>query len=216
MLKKRLGISLLCALWGASPASAALSLQVQGGSVLATDVTPGASVAWLGLSRSDANFETTFTPHRALTVDADNDGAVTFTPDTDLAWKSVVVAVDLTTLAFAAIAPEGFEFPLGTLQPSFNASDVPGQLDQLLVNRHQVDVLLVRQAVGAFGLGGRDGGETDADGLANDTVAFQAAALAGLTQSSTPLVNFETGDLIVIIDRELMEVSVSTLAGATP
>lgn len=220
-MRNRLGILLAGAFMAAAstPADAELSLTVVGGSVEASGVTPGASVAWLGLSRPDLEFETVFVPHRTLLTDSDNDGLVVLTPEAGIPWKSVFVAIDLSNLDYAVAAPEGFEFPLAFQPPGLLGSDLPGELDEIQLSRHQAEVLVARMGEGAFGLGGWDGGDADGDGLANDTLVFPASALAnlaGTSASPTALTTFEAGDLFVVIDPTWMEVSLYLLPEVAP
>lgn len=198
------------------PAWAELSLEVLGSSVEASGVTPGASVVWLGLSRPDLEFETVFVTHRTQLTDSDNNGVVTFTPESGIPWKSVFVAVDLANLASAVAAPADFEFPLTALPIGLAASDVSGPLNELRLSQHSAEVLVARLVTGAFGLTGWDGGDTDGDGEANDSLVFPAAQLDSLGAAPPSLTSFQPGDLIVVIDPEQMGVNLFTVPEVTP
>lgn len=218
MLERRHMVLALCLVLSGSPlpAFAALSVTIDGGTVLASGVTPGASVAWIGLSRPDLEFETVYEAHRAQVVDSDSDGLVTLSPAAGVPWKSVFVAVDLANLAYAVVAPEGFEFPLTFLPVGFAPSEVSGPMDEMLLNLHRAEVLVARAGSGAFSEGGWDGGDTDGDTVANDTLMFSAGELDSLATAPTALTTFEAGDLVVVIDSEQMGVNVYTLPAEAP
>jgi hypothetical protein len=195
--------------WSAVPAwSAALAVSPEPRAVAVSGVTPGRSVALFGASRGFNGFAGYYLRHVAVLADDDGDGAVRLEMELPLAQRSVFAAVDLASGAVGLAAPSGSDLLAGAL----SLGDVGAGGGELSQPRRWIYSLWVRPgAPGATGVWGavlRDGGEADHDGAEDGAVrALLASFVAVDSDADAPPERLATGDVLVVIDPESLEIS---------
>jgi hypothetical protein len=174
-------------------------------SLTGTGFTPGGQVAWLGAGREIAEYYATLVhPQGAATADAQ--GGVTVPLDRPVAPLSVWVAVDVTTGAYALVAPAGSAVRQVDPPPGAFRAGTPSDL---FADRHNlVEALLVRPGQGAWQLSVGDGGAADEDGQGDGQVRFSLDHLRPLAAAPAAPAKALALDLLVILDVERLEVAI--------
>ena len=188
-----------------SPASA-LTLTLEDRAVTAGEASANGQVVFYAVtSPPDRHFRKLVSVAKVESADAG--GTARLALDADLPLKSVWVAVDLATGAFAVATPEEF----GDRNIPFTSASLvrstDGKLDRLFAEQQQARVLFLRPGLGAWSQELTDASPLDADGAADN------ALLATLSRGKTltgpadvpPLV--AERDVIVLLDPFRLTVS---------
>jgi len=146
--------------WGqAGPSGPTLVVTDQ--SVVASGMTPGGAVIWLGLARRVAEYEATFV-RRHGTMQADAQGQAQLPLTEAVPLQSVWAAIDLQTGAYATASPTGFAPLAIQLGPGALEVRGAGLADRLADVADYAEVLLVRPGKGAWGKAvGRSGADDE-------------------------------------------------------
>jgi hypothetical protein len=181
-----------------------LTLAVNGPSVRAEGVSPGARVAWFGITRASNGQVPTLTRFEEIVADEDFDGVVELETG-EVPDRSVWVAVELGNGALGVLAPNR-AVVREIAPPTDNLRAGPGaRLDRVADRRPYAELVLVRPSAGAWGLSAGKG--TDADEAAPETDGFVAALTSFRPIGDTAGEPGEVahGDILVAVDRHTLE-----------
>lgn len=180
-----------------APARMAVTLEAE--SAVATGVTPGATVAWLGVSRDREEWLDHLYHWRLTAEDADKDGIVRFPRKEGFPGQTILVAVDLVTGGWAV----GGTYPLesGVAPPELGSpkSDAAGLLTAFSHRGSKVDILVARAGGEAWSARVLDGGPLDADGVADGIVTVGLAALPSRGGKAGRLDGIRPGDVVAMV-----------------
>lgn len=179
---------------------------------VASGVTPGATVVWLGVSRAREEWSDHFYHWRTTTEDTDKDGIVTYPRKDGFPQMTVLVAVDLTAGAYGV----GATYPLGNVRPpDFSGArfDSTGLLTSVARSGARVDLLVVRAGVGAWAARVLDGSPLDADGLTDGTVTVGLSSLPPRAGTAASLDGLHPGDIVAMVDANGPSVRVGPYSG---
>lgn len=169
---------------------------------------PGGSVVLFGFAHRERDFITTLLRYEEILEDLDGDGLVGINLGEALPPASFWVVVDRISGSSAIAAPPGFKLR----EISLPARWIPSTLDRVELALSLAEVLLVRPAVGAWRLRVGDGGESDEDGVADGTLRAALAGMWSLGDSPLPPERLQTGDVVVVIDTQNLQIAVVRLA----
>jgi hypothetical protein len=202
MTHKILSLSCLLILAAtAAPASGELAFAFGETTVGVKGATPGAEVLIYTLARVPQDGMTIVSDetHR---LSADADGQVTIDLEGEVPWRSLWIAFDLSTGAYAvnqaSIGVREVDFAeLGTRSgPS------------LEVRADLIYAFVARAQGGGWKLRAGDGGRGDSDGVRDRKISVQPGRMRALADSPAPPAALAAQDLVVIIDPRRMKYSV--------
>jgi len=181
-------------------------------SVKATGVTKSGSAIVFGVARRSLTYYERLEARAEILNDADADGAVRFDVPGDVPWKSVWVAVDLTSGLYDISTPAGFplellEFPGQGLGAALNSLETAGEFMELLWVRPAAT------GAAAWTLAVGDGGASDSDDRSgNGRVRVDVARFRPVGSSPSPPEKFAPGDILVGIDSRALTIFATRLA----
>jgi hypothetical protein len=213
-LCRRASVLVLFFLMSAGVASAApLRLAVGPTGVSISGITPKGKAVVFGITRKVADDDvTTIQPHLDVLSDDDGDGVVSEDLGQPMPRRSMWVAVDLASGDFDAAAPAGFRLRRVNWHGRGLEHRSDGR-DQVEDARSFAEVLVVRPGVGAWTLRLGDGSPGDADGVANGRIAAALDRLQPLAGSPAPPSRFATGDTVLLLDPNAMEMTLVKVEG---
>ena len=177
--------------------------------VVASGLSPGKTVVWFAVEHViDAEYSGEITQYcHQATVAAD--GTARLDLDHDVVTRSLWLAVDLDTGAYALAAPAAYRIaPLENVPQILRSTGVP---DQLSTQTSSVLGLEVRPGVGAgagaWRFAGSDGSASDKDGT-DGTLNLEVDQSDSLTGSGTAPDQVATDDLTFLVDPVLMQITV--------
>jgi hypothetical protein len=179
-------------------------LQVDGTAVLASGLSPGGRVAWVGVARERVGWTSRVSVWQAADAVADGAGQTVLDLGRDLPVKSLWVVVDVTTGAFAAASPQEYPWLTEAPFPSAAASLASDRATLLSLrdDREELEVLVVRPKVGVWRATLR---HDDPGSEAEPGVTLTASDLIPWGKPRAPLGRLGPGDLIVAIDPNRLE-----------
>jgi hypothetical protein len=212
------------ALWGLlilgpTTASAAVQPVISFASeaVTVSGLTPGGKVVWFSVAREISERLATIVRREKIAADEDNDGTVLFEIGRKVPFQSIWVAVDLATGTAAVAVPEGNSLRSVPLPAQSMGRGEGAEPDWLQDTRGYVEILLVRPGQGAWGATVGDGGKDDDDGAYDGRLRAALPHLRGVGPSPPAAPErFKAGDVVLVIDPNLMEVSAHQLAEVQP
>lgn len=191
-----------------------MAITFEKNTAIAEGITPGATVAWLGVSRTREEWSDHFFHWRLTTEDVDKKGSVTYPNEGGFPQQTVLVAIDLTSGAFAV----GATYPLATQipGPDFGAgkADPAGALTSFTHRGPSVDILVARAGAGAWSARVLDGGPLDADGVRDGIVTLGLSALPSRGGKAARLDGIRPGDVVAMVDAEGPSVRIARATGA--
>jgi hypothetical protein len=220
-MRSRAGAVLAVMVFGAGMAEgqtpAAPQITFQETAVVASGLPPGGKVVWFGVAREISERVATIVRREKISADEDNDGAVRFEVGKKVPFQSIWVVVDLATGKPAVAVPEGYSLSSVPLPAQNLGRGEASEPDWLQDTRGYVEILLIRPGEGAWGATVGDGGRDDDDGAQDGRLRASLPRLRGVGPSPpTPPERFKTGDVVLVIDPNRMEVSAHQLAGVQP
>jgi hypothetical protein len=147
------GSFMLLASWAAvSIAATQPTISLTETQVVATGLTPGGKLAWLGVAREREGWTTRVTQWQDANAVADSAGRAVLDLGRAVPVKSIWVVVDMTTGAFAADAPPAYPWAVETDFPTAGATFASDRASivSLQDDKQQLEVLVVRPKVGAW------------------------------------------------------------------
>ncbi|HEY0781753.1 MAG TPA: hypothetical protein VGE98_04800 [Thermoanaerobaculia bacterium] len=206
--------ALLLSFPAAALAQPALTFETQ--AAVAGGLTPSGPVGWFSVAR-EITEEYGTTVRRDAVVTADAQGGSRFELDHDLPFKSVWVAIDLTSGAMVAATPPGF--PLQQVAPATGevVDSFAGLPDGVQESRAAIEILVARPGVGAWGLSVARGGTGDANaGGSGSTLRASLSSLTAVGTSPPAPTSYAPSDVVVVIDPDTLEIVFSQIPGAHP
>jgi hypothetical protein len=191
-------------------------LTIEANAVVASGVTAGGQVAFLGVGREPVEWSGRVVRFEAVLADDDGDGTVRFILETVVPWRSVWAAVDLATGGAALAAPAGY--PLRTVAlPADALAGAGGDSGEVVLRGDLVEILVVRPGLagaetGAWGLTAWDGHEGDQDGVGTGSVALRLPGLEPVGTTRAAPERLVPGDVLIAIDPNRLEASLTRLA----
>ncbi len=172
--------------------------------VIVTGVTPGAAVAWIGVSCEEPRWVLQRFVWNRVTVDEDNDGMVVLDIGRDASPVSLWAAVDVATGESAveygeAVEPRPVAFPANRIGPK------PADGDWFSDARKRVEMVVVRAGVGAWHLSAGDGAQGDSDGRPDGVLRPALAAMTGALSTAPVFAGFDAGDIVLAVDPGRLE-----------
>lgn len=189
---------------------AALSVAVGDSSVVIQNVASG-SVVLFSCEHDSYRGRTLVSRAATVLTDDDRDGTIEFTPKGPIPLRSVWVAVDLATGTQAAGAQTLFPLLVTGIQASRFKRDAEGAIAQMEQDSVGLLVLLVRPGKGAWLTTVRDGAARDEDHVANGHLTLSFAAARTVHGNDNAPKNLKTGDVVVTINPNRLDVSVTTV-----
>jgi hypothetical protein len=177
----------------ASTAAAAVRLTVVADGVRIEGVSPKSSVYVYGVSREARGTFSDVVESDATLYDDDGDAVIWWTPPTSIALRSIWIAIDLQTGAYAVGTPDGYagtEIPLS--DSNFSSRGAVGATD-LALDGDVAHFLVVRPGGGAW----------SAAAGANVHSSRATIAVADLNRGRNALpapASIEAGDIVVMIN----------------
>ena len=183
---------------GLATGKMSLTFEVDG--AVATGVTPGASVVWLGVSRSREEWSDHIYHWRRTTEDLDKDGTATYPRKEGFPRQTILVAVDLSAGTWAV----GATYPLENDVPGPHLenprTDSEGLLTSFTHRGPKVDILVARAGGHAWAARVLDGGPLDQDGASDGEVTVGLAVLPSLAGKAEVLDGLRPGDVVALVD----------------
>ncbi len=200
---------LLVLMLSAVPAGAQPALSFQGSDVVATQLTPGASLVLFAISRETPAWMPHVVSHVEVIPGEKNDGQFTFDGGTgaqsDSIWALAEVETGMMALAIPAGAPVR-QLPAGALGLATGESNVAVSVTTGV--RTHLHLVLVRPGTGAWSLVSCDGSNTDHDGVVNGSQLLDLPDFAALWGETKRPSELEPGDLLIALDSESMSYAV--------
>lgn len=184
-------------------------VHVDGATITVSNVTPGGSVLLVMQERGSSGGILTVRQATNTLTDDDGNGVVALTRSEPLAFRSVCVAVDETSGAFAVGAPDGFEPYVAPLPANALKKDAAGAMTTLVSSVPRARLLVVRPGQGAWTLDAREGGKNDHDETADGNLAFNFQDAAKVDSEQTPPSHVQAGDVVAIITPVRLDVFIS-------
>lgn len=196
--------ALLCALACSSNAAAATagppSVVIEDRAVIASNLTAGGSAVLFAVARESNGYSAALRRWEAILHDDDGDAVVRLELDREVPWKSIWIAVDLSSGELGVATPDGFPlreqvFPAGAIR-----AGAGGRLVHLVDRRGYGELLLVRPGENAWRLSLANGGAEDADGVNDDSLTARLDRLRAIDGAAPPPEELAAGDVVVMID----------------
>ncbi|HSG41503.1 MAG TPA: hypothetical protein VLE27_17810 [Thermoanaerobaculia bacterium] len=176
--------------------------------VVASGLTPGKPVAWLGVERIvDADLAAEVV-RRSTTRTAGSDGVSRLELGRSAAQRSVWVAVDVESGRFVVAAPDGYQINRRPRPALLDVAEGSGRSDAILDGDSYLFGLVVRPQEGAWTFQGGDGGPQDDDGGTDGRVRFALNQLEPLAGSPAAPDKVRGSDLWFVVDLLTMRISI--------
>jgi hypothetical protein len=193
---------------GALSTSAAPALEIrfapQDSTVTVMGLTPGGSVAVLGVSRIYHDFETILV--RTAKVLADNDGDGQVALEAEVSPNAIWVSIDLTSGELFAVTPPGGEVHDGMALAPVIEVQSSTSLRRLRAESKALDLLMVRFGRGVwFGIV-CDGAAGDADETQDGLLRVDRSAFRRLAGPDDAPGSMTSSDLVVAVDPDTLRV----------
>jgi len=175
--------------------------------VVASGLTPGKAVAWLGVERIvDENLAAELV-QRSKTLTAGADGVSRLDLGRPAAQRSLWVAVDVDSGEFVVAAPDGYRINRRPKPSRLDVVEGNGP-DAILDGGSYLFGLVVRPQEGAWTFQGGDGGPQDDDGGTDGRVRFALNQLKPLAGSPAAPDKVRGSDLWFVVDLLTMRISI--------
>jgi hypothetical protein len=172
--------------------------------VMVDGLTPGSSIALLGVARETGAYVTHVVSRRELLTDDDHDGKIDYAPAGGIAFRSVWMVADLDSGETAIVSRSGYK-PVEMKEIGAGRGNSVNLLGNILdIARPRVEILVVRPRRGAWFMVTRGRGTEPAIG--NGRLRVDAAKLRPLKPGfdAAPAA-FIPGDVILVLDEEELE-----------
>jgi hypothetical protein len=161
-------------------------------------VAPGATSAWLALTRRD--FGGGLQYRRGLIPDSDNDGLTSWNDTENIPFRGIWTVTDLTTRTVMAGKPDHSAPVPAPFPEKVFLRNPAGQYSHLILpSTSGFFILWGRPGTGGWTISVGDGGSTDGDHSQNGFIVFEASAFTPLGTSPAPPTGFAPGDVFVAI-----------------
>jgi hypothetical protein len=188
-----------------------------GEAVEVSGLTPGGEVVWWTVAHEPQEYHRRVVRRGGIDQDADGDGRVVLPASGPVAIKSVWIAVDVGSGAYAVAAPEGFLPEALEFGPGEGLSgSASGQVDRLVAAREELVILTVRpggEGAGVWAQSVLDGGEGDGDQREDGALAAVLSEAVAVGEGPSAPEALLPGDVIAVIDPRSLEVFITRLTG---
>jgi hypothetical protein len=185
------------------------AINVSATSIVATNVTPGARVAFFGVGREPKRYYSIIRRWSTVVTDTTLKGTATLQLDKAVAFNTLWIVADLTTGKYAVSAAPGFRaIPVHLERHALKRSGLHVSL--FTFDRSEVDLLYLAPG-GAWSRTVRDGYESDADSMVNGEIVLDLAGIESLVPGDAKPSEFMPGGAIIAIDPSSLEVFILNL-----
>ncbi|HVT56884.1 MAG TPA: hypothetical protein VHR45_00655 [Thermoanaerobaculia bacterium] len=195
-----------------APLLAVPAIHFEAQAVVVSGITPKGQVVWFSQAREFSQGVATMVRREKIAADSDGSGVVRFPLDRPVPALSVWVAVDLANGAAAAASPDGLPQRQLPLLDSGVIARGRALGDQIVDHRGFVELLVVRPGKGAWGATVGEGSDRD-EAATRGTLAASLARMRPLAASPAAPSAFSAGDVVVVIDPNLLTYSVVKVGG---
>jgi hypothetical protein len=177
-----------------------LAIGFSANTITVTGVAPAASVYLYGISRETAGGFVSVVPRNITLRDDDRDGRIDWRLDSDVALRSIWMAVDLTTGAYAAASPDGYPSTRVQLSSDHLKKSFGSDITQLAFGGTLVEFIVARPGTGAWrGMAGLHG--PDDEGTDDQKPTLSVLKLKPEDDDSGPAPkNLKKGDVVFVVD----------------
>jgi hypothetical protein len=204
---------LLGSAWAGAGGSPALTFGQQ--KVVGSGFSPGGQVVWFGLTQEVVAYEVTYARQQQVGT-VDEKGQAIFDLGKAVPRRSLWVAVDLASGAYAIATPPGFPLRQSELPVAALASRGASLGDQLEDESDYSEILLVRPGQGAWGATVGRGGAADESAPADRGLRISLARLTPVLASfSGSPERAAARDLLIVVHPDTLSAAVAVL-GARP
>jgi hypothetical protein len=187
------------------------AVTVSGTSLHIEGVTPGGSVVVLGVAREAGYYMARVVPRREILDDEDRDGKIDYAPKRGVAFASIWLVTDSKTGETAVAAPSGYR-PLEFHQRGAGRGNVLNVVGNnvLDIGRQNVEIVVIRPGKGAWTTRVRNGiaGPGATPGRSHVNTSSLYPMRADFKDAPPVLI---PGDVVLMIDPEQMEYSLTTI-----
>ena len=201
-----LGIAAVAQHTAAQPADNA-AVRIEETSVVASGVTPGATVVFFGISHEGDGYRLRLAEYADIVTDDDRDGQVRYEIGRPISSNAVFVAVDLRggrrAMASGSFAPlKRNQLPSAALHAPAN-----GHVARIDLPSDFTIFWIVRPGTGAWRHAVRDGGPDDGDGTRDGRATARLDRFTGPPAWPAAPDDFRPGDLVFAVDPMTLAVS---------
>ncbi len=185
-------------------------LTLEPSALVVSGITPKGKVVWFGMAREMADYAETLVRRDRVLEDVDGDGSVRLDLGKPVPRFSVWIAVDLTSGAFAVATPQGsraVELAIAGRNPGRGGA---GDTEWTETGNLYLEMAVIRPGQGAWAATVGDG--EDADGQITASLRRMRSVTEGIAAPEA----FSPGDLVVVIDPNILQYYVETLAPLKP
>jgi hypothetical protein len=222
-------LSLACAIQaaglvgGSAAAVPAPRLVFEAQAVVATGLSPGGQVAWFSIAREIADYAATVVPRMDIAAVA-GDGTARFALGRNVPFKSIWIAVDLASGAFASGSPAGFPLEqmgwrgAGLLHNATRADQIDEARSFVVVflaRPHPAAGSSANDGSGAWFAAVGQGSDKDDGSSTEGRVTVSLDRLQSVGRSPAPPSHLGANDVVAVIDPTFMEM-VLVRAGPLP
>jgi len=192
------------------------AITFEASAVVVSGVTPGQAVAWFSVAREATEGGSLIVRREQVTATSSVDGVARFELTQPVPPRSIWAAVDLTTGKFALGTPEDFPLVQNVFKGDTIQADSTGKYDQFLFQDSgtMMEYFVARPGVGAWASTVWDGAIEDTDGLADGKAVAGLAGMEAAGASPAPPDGLVDGDVVIVIDPNEMQVSVTQAAAS--
>ncbi len=179
----------------ATGVDAAPAIEVIGGGLRATGITPGGNAVWFGMTIDTYAMARSLNRYADVVRDSDRDGVVLYeTPQ--LTRFTLMFVADATTGDYAVFRGDGVE----AIEHDLRGNQWRAGLEHIDIPADFLEVLVVRPGDGAATASIFEGLAGDGDGSRNGKFRLKLKDLTPLGDSAELHGNIRRGDLLVVID----------------
>lgn len=193
----------------------ALAITLQERTVTVEGLTARGQIVWFSMAREVSEDDVATLVRRAeVQADEDGDGRVVWDLGQEVPTRSIWVAVDLATGRAEAVSPSGYPLRKVAWRGRGLVRGTAGA-DRVEDVRTYAEILRVRPGQGAWRLTVGDGSEQDDDGAPDGKVAVALdkmrpmPGITGTAGEAAPPERFGSGDIVVLIDPNRMELTIA-------
>ena len=179
--------------------------------VTINNVPSSGSIALFTVARTTRNRHIHLESRVEVLTDDDRDGTVQYTPENRTPLRSVWVAAELSSGAYAIAAHPDFPLYMQPLPAASLRKDSTGEIAALELEIPRLLLLLVRPGKGAWLLRSAEGGAGDSDATPNRKLSMlfeHAIPVAGKEKAPA---NLKSGDFVAAIDPGQLDVWAATI-----
>lgn len=202
---------LATAAFAAQPSPQPLTLTFNDDSVAVGGAQPSHPIYLFGMAREAKPYITSLQPYEAKLLDTSGAGKVSYAFNKQRSWRSVWLAVDLTSGAAVAGSPPDYRSSSITLDGKELKKDPGGEVAQIVADGAMVQFIVVRPGVGVWGELAFSQGPLD-EGSDNNKVSLSVFKLQPMSGTTEPAPKkLKKGDVVFVLDSFHAQYGVATV-----